>query len=241
VRLLAGRAEFRGCSFRCAVEGAVPAIRWVHPADVDQSETSLPNGRIRLADCLFDGIGAALDCRTLGALGFELTNTLHLGAGPLVRLDHCPRSDEPMSLGLSQVTLRDCGPLLEYLTPPADDQPVDITVSSTACVFAPRSGEPLVRCGGSTTPERLLRGLRWTGQGSLVTPQTPILTWRGPEGQQTVDESSLSIAGLVRSEVGFFGKPSGDPATSRILRWQAPLQTANPPGVDPAPLPCPSR
>ena len=38
-----------------------------------------------------------------------------------------------------------------------------------------------------------------------MTPQTPILNWRGPDGQQTVDESALSIAGLVRSEVEFAG------------------------------------
>ena len=118
----------------------------------------------------------------------------------------------------------------------------EITVLATACVFAPEPGEPLVRCSGSASPERLLRGLRWTGQGSLVTPHTPILAWRGPDGQQqTVDESSLSIAGLVRSEVGFAGGPSSDPAASRVIRWQAPLQSANPPGIDPAPLPCPGR
>ncbi len=260
VRLLAGCVEFRGCSFRCKAEGdggerkknldraaaasfpltsvPVPAIRWMHPAQIDPSETSLPSGRIRLADCMFEGISVGLDCRTVGALGIELTNTLYLGAGPLVRLDHCPRSDEPLSLDLSQVTLRGGGPLLECLAPHVDEQPVEIAVRATACVFAPQPGEPLVRCGGSS-PERLLAGLRWNGQGSLVTPQTPILNWRGAEGQQTVDESALSIAGLVRSEVEFAGGPSSDPSTSRVVRWQAPLQSASPPGVDYYPLPCP--
>ena len=209
----------------------------MHPAQVDPSETSLPSGRIRLADCMFDGVSIGLDCRTVGALGIELTNTLYLGAGPLLRLDHCPRSDEPLSLDLSQVTLRGGGPLLECLAPHVDEQPVEITVRATACVFAPRSGEPLMR-GGGTSPERLLAGLRWNGQGSLVTPQTPILNWRGAEGQQTVDESAISIAGLVRSEVEFAGGPSSDPAASRVVRWQAPLQSANPPGADPTPLPC---
>ena len=73
-----------------------------------------------------------------------------------MRLDHCPRSDEPLSLSLSQVTLRDGGPLLECLAPHVEQQPVEIAVQATACVFAPRSGEPLVRCGG-ISPERLLR------------------------------------------------------------------------------------
>jgi hypothetical protein len=262
IRLLAGRAEFCGCSFRCVTEGdgggrkrasdnaadvslspvsaPVVAIRWIHPVQIDPSETSLPSGRIRLADCVFERVGAALDCRTVGALGIELTNTLHLGPGPLLRLDHSPRSDEPLSLSLSQVTLRDGGPLLECLAAHVDQQPVEIVVEATACVFSPRSGEPLVRCAG-ISPERLRGGLRWSGQGSLVTPQTPILNWRGPDGLHTVDESALSIAGLVRSEVEFAGSVSSDPAGSRIVRWQAPLQSANPPGIDPAPLPCWTR
>jgi hypothetical protein len=257
VRLLAGRAEFRGCSFRCGGDcpdfrvnengtvpfdaySAVPAIRWVYPTQVDPSETSLPSGRIRLADCVFDRVAAGLDCRTAGALGIELTNSLCLGSGALVRLDHSPRSDEPLSLNLSQVTLRGGGPLLHCLTPRVEEQPLEITVRAVACVFAPQSGEPLVCCGG-ISPQRLLAGLRWTGQGSLVTPQTPILNWLGADGEQTVDESRLSIAGLVRSEVEFAGGRSGDPAASRIVRWQAPLQSANPPGIDPAPLPWPGR
>jgi hypothetical protein len=139
-------------------------------------------------------------------------------------------------LNLAQVTLRGGGPLLECLASRVQEQPVEITVRATACVFAPRSGEPLVRCGGAS-PQRLLAGLRWSGQGSLVTPQTPILNWRGTGGEQTVDESLLTIAGLVRSEVEFAGGLSSDAATSRIVRWQAPLQSANPPGIDPAPLP----
>ncbi len=65
-----------------------------------------------------------------------------------------------------------------------------------------------------------------------------MIAWRGPGDQEKiVDESSLSIAGLVRSAVGFAGQPSADPAGSRLIRWQAPLQSADPPGIDPAPLP----
>jgi hypothetical protein len=66
----------------------------------------------------------------------------------------------------------------------------------------------------------------------------PILAWRGPDGQQQIiDESSLSIAGLVRSEVTFAANASDDPMASRLVRWQAPLQSSNPPGIDPARLP----
>jgi hypothetical protein len=253
VQLTAGRAEFRGCSFQCEGDpkGTVPfsltrksgqspiaAVRWVHPARADQPETSLPSGRIRLADCLLHRVGVGVDCRTTGALAIELKNVLHLDAGPLVRLDHCPGADEPASITLGQVTLRGGGPLLECRTPRIEEQPGEIAVLATACAFVPEPGVPLVRLMGKEMPGRLLTAIRWTGQGSLVAPQVPILAWRGQDGrQQNVDESSLSIAGLVRSEVGFAGEASNDPAASRLVRWQAPLQSADPPGVATESLP----
>jgi hypothetical protein len=240
VQLLASRAEFHGCSFQCETTGLNPisAIRWVHPVQTDKTETLLPSGRLQLADCLLHRVGVGLDCRTAGALAIELKNVLHLDAGPLVRLDHCPRADEPVSISLGQVTLRGGGPLLECLMPRIEEQPGEIAILSTACAFVLGPGVPLVRLTGEEIPERLLTAVRWTGQGSLAAPRTPMIAWRGPDGrEQTVDESALSIAGLVRSEVGFAGEASGDPAASRLIRWQAPLQSADPPGIDPAPLP----
>ncbi len=239
VRLLAGDAEFHGCRFQ-AETGLIPvsAIRWIHPAATEESETSLPSGRIVLTDCLLEGVEAGIDCRTVGALGIQLTNTLHLGPGPLVQLDHCPRPDESVSLALSQVTLRGGGPLLECFVTDAKRQSGEISVLATACVFAPEGGRPLVRVHSVDAPRRFLDCLRWTGQGSLVAPFVPILVWRGPDARQrVVDESALTIAGLVRSEVGFAGATTSDPSSSRIIHWQAPLQTADPPGIDPARLP----
>ncbi len=237
VRLLASRAEFHGCAFRCKTPqnnafSGISAVCWQYPNQADPAGVALPNGRVRFVDCFFDRTGVGVDCRTVGALGIELTNTLHLGPGPLVRLDHCPRADEPLSLGLSQVTLRD-GPLLEILGSRVETQPGEITVNATACVFALNAKEPLMCFHDAAISERFVRALRWAGQGSLVTPRSPILAVRNSSNHvEIVDESSLSIAGLVRSEVEFAGDASGGAAASRALRWQAPLQSANPPGVD---------
>jgi serine/threonine-protein kinase len=240
VQLRASGAEFRGCSFQGEemTPDPISAIRWVHPARTRDVETALPSGRLRMADCLFSHVGAGLDCRTVGALAIEVKNTLRLGGGPLVRLDHCPLADEPASIVLEQVTLRGSGPLLECLAPRIVEQPGEISVLSTACAFVPEAGAPLVRVIGAEMPLSLLGAVRWSGQGSLVAPQVPVLAWRGPDGgEKVVDESSLSIAGLVRSAVGFAGQTSVDPAASRLIRWQAPLQSADPPGIDPASLP----
>ena len=118
VQLLASRAEFRGCSFQCEEMGTCPRFR--HPLGASgagrrrgnvAAQRPAPTGPTVCCTASASG----LDCRTVGALAIELKNVLHLDAGPLVRLDHCPRSDEPVSIVLSQVTLRGGGPLLECL------------------------------------------------------------------------------------------------------------------------------
>ncbi len=239
VRLQAGIAAFQGCRFLCADLNSAPvsAVRWVHPTDRKQAAVSLPNGRLAMADCLIAVSDAGVDCRTLGAVGVQLANVLHVGSGPLVRLDHCPRPDESISLSLAQSTLRG-GPLLECFVADAKRQPGEISVLATASVFEPAPDVPLVQLQSVESPRLVPGCLRWTGQGSLVAPATPILGWRGPDDRQRfVDESTLSIAGLVRSEIVFAGPALSDAAASRAVRWQAPLQTADPPGIDPVRLP----
>lgn len=239
VRLLAGEAEFHGCRFR-GVSGqtSVAAVRWIHPVKRETAAASLPSGRIVLSDCLLDSVESGIDCRTIGAVAVQMANVLHLGSGPLVQLDHCPWADESVSLVISQSTLRDAGPLIECFVSDVEREPGKISILATACVFAPRQGRPLVRIHSIEPPRRIMDALHWNGQGSLVAPRVSIFGWFGPNSRQmVVDEAELSIAGLVRSEVGFAGPPSNDPTTSRIVRWHAPLQTTAPPGIAPKHLP----
>ena len=91
------------------------AVRWTHPGAAADAALSLPAGRIQFSNCVLRDVAAGVDCRTIGSLAVEMSNVLHLGGGPLVRLDHLPRPDEPTRIILSQVTLRDSGPLLECL------------------------------------------------------------------------------------------------------------------------------
>ena len=240
LELHVGRAAFLGCSFQAAETERTPvaAIRWTHPIATETAETSLPNGRIQWYDCFLHRVSVGLDCRTAGALSIELKNVLYSEAGPLVRLDHCPQSDEPVSITMEQVTLRGGGPLLECLAPRAENQPGEITVLATACAFLPEADAPLIHVRGPQMPERLPAAIRWSGQGSLLGPRVPVIVWSNTDGhRQALDESALSIAGLVRSEVSFAGKPSSNPAASRLVRWQAPLQSADPPGCNPENLP----
>ena len=252
VRLCATEAEFHGCRFQSSVgmhtaasvtqsRAAPIAILWTHPVDSEKAALTLPSGRIRLRNCLFHDVGAAICARTVGALSVEVINTLHLGGGPLVQLCRCPAADEPFRMILSQVTLRDSGPLIECDCPQGEEQPGEISISATGCVLAPRSGISLLLIAAAQSPEPLLRNVKWTGQGSLVLPATGIAAWRRPDGaQQVQDDAAISIAGLVRSSVEFAGRSDEIPAGSRVSHWQAPLQSADDPGADVADLPNPT-
>jgi serine/threonine protein kinase len=231
----AARAEFRGCTFRAA-EGATRlpvAIRWTFPPRPSQAELSLPSGLLQLNDCVLERVGAAVSCRIVGTPAIEMANVLHVGAGPLVQLDRCPSADEPVFVGLSNVTLRGAGPLLECRYRRIPDPPGGISVDADGCVLATRPQTPLLRFVGADRPQRLLNKIRWTGQGSLVLPDAIIAAWQPPGGELLIlEDAAASIAGLVRSNVRFAGAVEAGPQACRIVRWQAPLRSPDPPGID---------
>lgn len=237
IRLEASQAEFVGCSFR-SIPGAgiAPvAIDWSHGVDRSRLELSLPSGRVRLRNCVFQRVSAGVASQRIGAVGIDAVNVLYLSPGALVELDHAPEMDEAVVLNLSAVTLRESGPLLECRYQEIDDRPGKILISAGQCAFVTGRDTALLRFSGPAPPDQVLRQLEWTGQGSLVSPECMIATWRLPDGSlRELDDSSASIAGLVRSAVEFEGAIELGPAASRITRWQGPLRSPNPPGVDPA-------
>jgi len=252
IHVLSARAEFQGCSFRTADTAChrhdasathrhdasaarkPVAVRWTHPADRSGAELSLYSGRLQLCDCVLDSVGGGVACETLGALSVEMANVLSLNAGPLVQLDHCPKLDEPVLVGLANVTVREAGPLLECRYGPIPDRPGNISIHADGCALATQPDTPLLSFVGPAWPERILNRIGWTGQGSLVLPEAVVAAWRKPGGEvQMLDDALVSIAGLVRSKVEFAGPAGRGPQASRILRWQVPLRSPNPPGIDP--------
>lgn len=86
---------------------------------------------------------------------------------------------------------------------------------------------------GATRPGPLLKGLRWSGRGSVLSPRSRLALWRTPEGRMlAAPDQAVPIEGVVRAEVDFAGRSDEGPAASRIVRWQAPLGTPHPPGVE---------
>jgi len=238
--VLSDGIEFRGCCFRSArrsADGPV-AVRWSNPHGEDDLTMSLPSGRLRMSDCVLHAVSATVDCRRVGALRVELDNVLRLGGGPLVRLDRCPRADEPITVALSRVTLRGGGPLLGCAHRHAERRPGEIAIRTSLCALVVEEGQPLLLLEGPAAAEQLLQAIYWTGDGSIVSPKTTIAAWRNPDGELIeLDDSSITIAGVVRSGVEFAEDADMGPAASRIIRWQAPLRSTDPPGIDVGPLP----
>ena len=237
IRLEASRAQFHGCSFQPAEPKSEPvaAILWTHP--VERNEIDLPHGQIVIGDCVFHGVEAAVACETAGAVSLEFSNVLHLACGPLVWLDHAPVQDEPVGIGLTNVTLRESGPVMECTFTEIAGRPGNISIRANGSAFVIGPNATLLSFSGPKSPDRLLSTLYWSGQGSLVSPQTVIAGWHRADGKtEVLDDAVVSMAGLVRSKVGFAGSAEEGLAASQIIEWQVPLRTSDPPGIDPRSL-----
>lgn len=240
LRIEAGRVRFRRCTFQAASgqARAPAALRWVFP--VDRGGLGLPTGKLVLTDCVFHRVASAIDAQTAAGLAIECDNLLHLGPGPLVSLDHAPAAGESVSLALRSVTCRQSGPLLKISDPAAIEKPGAISIDARLSVFEPRAGEPLLLLTGPQAPGGLAKAIYWTGEGALVSPEARIAIWHRPSGERMeLNDAAFSIAGLVRSPVQFAGAAEPVLESNAAQRWQAPLPSADAPGIRAASLPQP--
>ena len=237
-----GRIRFRRCTFQTAAGQAIDcsAIRWVFP--IERSDSTLPTGQLSLDDCIFARVDTAVDARTAAALTLEFDNVLHLGPGPLVRLDHTPPVDQPLGLVLTNVTLRQARSVLEVHEQAAVSKPGTISVNAQLCIFDPQPKGALLSFAGPTAPTAIAKAVYWTGEGALVTPEANIAQWHEPSGTKTkLNDAAFSIAGLVRSRVEYAGAAEPKVESNVARRWQAPLPTAEAPGIRGETLPQPAE
>ncbi|MFW5693440.1 MAG: hypothetical protein ACOCWL_04420, partial [Thermoguttaceae bacterium] len=239
VGVAGGNVRFRNCTFRTRSGSATPpaAVRWSHPPASHADTLALPTGTLRFDDCVFYEVAAALDREAEGAVRVEFRNVLHLGPGPLVH-SAAPRADESMHLVLEQVTLRGAASLWRCRDVGPSGRAGRISVRAERSVFAPAEGGALLLFDGEGDPAPVLHNLTWEGEGALVTPGIHVAVHRRSGGPpERLDDTDVAIAGLVLSQVEFAGSAGDGPSGSRLLRWNAPLRTADAPGCDPARLP----
>jgi hypothetical protein len=225
--------KFEACSWQAAAPTADArvAIHWRQPAS-DQDAETLLGGGLRLHECLFRGVAAGVHCESAPAALVELSNTLHLGPGPLVSLAQAPLGEERFMLSATHVTLREAEGLLSVQADEGQAEAGKITIEAASCAFMPSAGSGLLVFSGSREPRPWLNQLQWTGQGSVLAQQAPLALYYAGQGSvQVAGEEDIRVEGLVRSDVGFAGDKDSSPAASRVVRWQVPLQSPDPPGI----------
>ncbi|MBX3414141.1 MAG: protein kinase [Pirellulales bacterium] len=235
------RTSFVQCSFQ-SLRGdhLATAIAWL-PADAG-TDLDLPTGVLRFEDCVFTNLTAAIEKRSAASLSLELKNTLCLGPGSLLRLPAWPSVEQAVTISMNHSTLREAGALVECHTASAPPLPGRLTVHATDCVLFPSKLGGVFYFAGPEAPDPLMAAISWTGQGSVLGVGAQMLAWLRSGATRAIPlaDAELDVAGLVRNDAGFAGAASADPGSSRIVRWQVPLHSADPPGVREAGLALPN-
>ena len=233
IAVSAARVQFYGCTFRGDEDSPRhrSAIAWRGRAQSRQA-TGEGVGELVLRNCVVSQMANAVEVAGPARFSISLANSLFAGGGAVVRLRPTANFDPSGDLLLEHVTARDTGPIVQIEGESAKAEAGLLAITANESTFALRDGAPLLLLSSESPPESLAERIDWQGQGSLVTNATPIAGWRSPDGElQPVEDEPLSVAGLVRSQVQFAGPAIGDSAASRTVRWQVPLQSADPPGI----------
>ncbi len=182
VVLQAATIEFRGCSFSNIAESEPVAIA------CRGGNIAAPVGSTELtfADCVFSGVAALVDFQNFGNLEVEMANTLCVASGPIVRLHRWPKAAHSIAITLQRTTTRGEVSVLEcrYDRPEPEPGQISIIANDSALDTNPRGG--LLIFAGPTPPDELLKTIHWTGQGTLVTPQSAVALWRPGAKRQHV-------------------------------------------------------
>jgi len=242
INVTANTIRFDRCTF-CSESGQrVAAINWTLPLDADARQLSLTSGQIELANCVLNGMDAMLETDGGGAQRIHLSNCLHQDGGPLIRIRRQRPVEEPLTLKIERSTLRQCDSLIECRLAESATAPsgkIDIHWIDT--VFALPAGTPLFTLIRDGDDRRIAGAIVASGQGSLITPDAGMVRWLGSaqssENDSASNESEIAVAGLVRSEVTFAGPLSPNPLNARLVRWQAPGRSVDPPGIADLDLP----
>jgi serine/threonine-protein kinase len=238
IRLRAERATFIGCSFQAAeaLRHLITAIEW-QGSTASAAPDTWQSGRLQLEDCLFGRVAAGVSVGRVGAIRLAMTNCLHLGPGPWIRLAEAPARDEPCLIALSHCTLRGARALLELSFDAAEgDRAGEFHIQADDCAFSPATPGGLV-IAASPNGQTLLRRLRFSGQGSILSLEAPLALWQTSDGaHRQLPDDEIEATGLVRSRMVFAGEDVSQPVASRVVRWQAPLASPDAPGILERPL-----
>ena len=231
VRLDAARIEFRGCSLRGPRSGGNSGPVGVYCVASSATGASPLPRHVVLDRCAVSHLGAAVETSGAVVLSIDNVQTLLVECGSLLKTEW-PILRHPISLRLSNVTLRSCDYVLACRFEQLPSHPGRISVTASDCVFAPRHS--IFNLQGPQPPLPMLKMIQWTGQGSLLDEKATMVTWQleAGEGTEQIDDADVAIDGLARSKLQFAAEDTSTPAESQLMKWNAPVGGIAPPGVD---------
>lgn len=230
--------EARRCTFQCLDRAGasdtgdvtMSVVQWQAPTEGSGGGAALPLAELRMTDCVVRGARAVLDFRGSGAVSVEMANCLVVGGGAVVRMARCPRRDEPVMVSLEGVTVRDGEAVVDVMSDWIEETPGSLRVYASGSVFAPGASGGLYLFRSASAPTALLQAAEWSGQGSIVTSEAALAVWQRGTSRQRAQDDVVRVSGLVRSGLEFAGESGGEAKSSRVVEWQVPLKSADPPG-----------
>ncbi len=235
VDLRATHVQFIGCTFQAISAGTfeLPVAIRVSGSG-QQTNTLTPATQIQLERCVVQGVAAGIDCRTRGPVAIAAQNTLYLGSGPWVRFSTTRATDASAKIEMENATIRGARSVVELNCDDAAEGLAPLTITTNGCVFVPDAEGALIVFRGSHSPPSaggLLKSVEWSGQGSLITPDTSVVLWQHADLLEPLPEAELSVDGLATSVLEFEGLATSDPANSRLRRWLGPIRSEQSPGI----------
>jgi hypothetical protein len=237
-RLTLERCEFRLTTAKTPAEDsasppAAPQSTTIAWGPLDADATEFTDWQIDIQNTAFHGSVAALWMAECPAQ-LSLSNCLKRDNGVCLAIS--PKAaPHSCSIELTNLTLRDCGPLMRLMGPFAErpDLP-SLEITSADCVFAPSAACPgLIELQTPKPRIDAARTVRVNGQGTVVTPGIALLSITDPSSgtPHIVDDADEHFEGLVISDVTFN-------AASGVANLTAPRSTSDAmPGVDTKRLP----
>ncbi|MBS0206689.1 MAG: serine/threonine protein kinase [Planctomycetes bacterium] len=250
VLIKSNQLEIDGCSF-------VPTLAAQDTADAPPSPPHSPGRRatslawspsdtlsdqcrIELRNTVFRTESVAIWSTDL-PYQVNVTNCLKTGSGAFFAVFN-KATVHPVSFQLSNLTLRETGPLLRLAGAYAEqaDSPM-IELAGRDCVFSiARKGDGLIELQTARPRTDAAHVVHLTGSGSVMAPNVAPVVIVDPARRSsvTVPEALDQFEGIAFSNLKFQGPTSGPTANSWLEKQDAPRSSADGhPGIDPQTLP----
>lgn len=227
-------------------DSAQPRRRGAALAWRPQESRSRRETQVALRDVVFSGTKPAVYLDS-PPNRFAAENVLKVGHGDFVQFRDA--GADPWNCDLRRVTLRGTGPLLRCWTNSDTASLSRVTLSATGCVFD--LARPTNRSTSEVTrpaliawmigrlPANWTSAIDWQLSGALISPDIDVVTRvdSNTGHRSSVDESRLSIDGLVAARFEFVGPESPLPEDSALRFSDAPLPADTVLGIDVESLP----